>query len=385
MARQQLSSPVESFIAGRAARQQYDYGQTRNRLAELELADAPAQMQQRNALADVQLKSAQINAEQGQYSLDAAKAKDGYARLLQALGSPSPREYVLRHEPDLAAKLSEQGFDLSAGDDAYAKSVLEGFARVYAGKAGIAMTPYQQAQIDIERDKMNQPKTMSPYEQARIDIERQKLNQPDKKSAFRALTPDEVQASGLPAGTSAQVDETTGKIDVLSKRDNTGVLSQKDATTAKQKLTTIRVARKQLEDIQKAFDEGRNVTGPNSFGPGQGMLPTERGKKFDAAVDRMRSTLTALTRVPGVGAMSDYETKLDQGKFPNRNAYESVTVEQIKGIEDLLSTIEAGYTDLLSGGAQQEPTTPQVPAQEITATGPNGKKIVLRNGRWVPL
>lgn len=198
---------------------------------------------------------------------------------------------------------------------------------------------------------------------------------------FVTMSSAEIAAAGLPAGTSAQKNSATGEIRVISKRDNTGSLSQKDATTAKQKITTIRVARKQIADIKKAFNEGRDVAGPNSFGPGQGMLPTERGKKFDASVDRMRSTLTALTRVPGVGAMSDYETKLDQGKFPNRNAYESVTTEQIQGIEDLLDTIERGYTDLLSGS---QPSAEQPSAQpEITATGPNGEKLVLRNGQWV--
>ena len=98
-------------------------------------------------------------------------------------------------------------------------------------------------------------------------------------------------------------------------------------------------------------------------------MPTERGKKFDAAVDRMRSTLTALTRVPGVGAMSDYETKLDQGKFPARNAYESVTTEQIQGIEDLLSTIESGYAGLLSGGSSEQ-APPQSQQGEVRVSSP---------------
>jgi hypothetical protein len=174
---------------------------------------------------------------------------------------------------------------------------------------------------------------------------------------FRTLTPQEVAAAGLPAGTSAQRDTVTGKVDVLSKRDNTGVLSQKDATTAKMKLNTVALARQQLQKIRESFDEGRQ--GINAFGPGQGFLPTQAGKKFDARVDQMRSTLTALTRVPGVGSMSDYETKLDQSKFPNRRAYESVTADVLNNLDDQLSLIENGYRGLLEGNT----TPPGAPSK----------------------
>lgn len=208
-------------------------------------------------------------------------------------------------------------------------------------------------------------------------------------SSYVALTPQEIAAAGLPPGSSAQRDTATGKIDVLGKRDTTGVLSQKDATTAKQKMTTIKLARQQLNKIRESFDTGRK--GINAFGPGQGLLPTQQGKQFDARVNQMRSTLTALTRVPGVGAMSDYETKLDQSKFPSRNSYESVTDDTLNNLDDMLNLLETGYSDLLSGAAPQStqrgapPQQPQAaPTQEITATGPNGQKLILRNGQWVP-
>lgn len=176
--------------------------------------------------------------------------------------------------------------------------------------------------------------------------------------AYRPLTEAEIARAGLPPGTSAQVGPD-GKIDILSKRDNTGALSQKDQTTAKMKLNTVALARSQLQKIKEAFEEGRK--GMNAFGPGQGYLPTQAGKKFDARVDQMRSTLTALTRVPGVGAMSDYETKLDQSKFPSRKAYESVTSDVIKNLDDQLSLIENGYRGLLSGSAEQPATTASQP------------------------
>jgi hypothetical protein len=158
---------------------------------------------------------------------------------------------------------------------------------------------------------------------------------------------------------------------VLSKRDTTATLSQKDATTAKMKLNTVSLARQQLNRIRDEF-EGKadpktgqrtgGIKGTMSAGAfGQGRVPSEGGRKFDAAVNQMRSTLTALTRVPGVGAMSDYETKLDQSKFPTRNDYESVTEQQLGDLDNMLNAIETGYKDLLSGsqqpGAQQAQPT----------------------------
>lgn len=364
MARQELFSPGAAFIQGRQARQQYDYGQTRNKLAELDLADAPNQIAQRNALAGEQLKGAQLNNEAAQQTLGADKAKFAYAKLKQALDSGNPKAFIAQQIPELAAQLQSRGIDINSMDDQSVAQLTDQLARKYAGEAGIApaqpeqMTPYQEAQINLERDKLNQPKTMSPYEQARIDIERQKLNRPEKpQNTFRTLTPEEVQRAGLPAGTSAQIDQS-GKIDVLSKRDTSATLSQKDANTAKLKLNTVRIARNQLKKIKDAFDQGRAGIGPNAFGGAQGWMPTQAGKKFDAAVDQMRSTLTALTRVPGVGAMSDYETRLDQAKFPSRTDYESVTAEKIQGIDDMLNAVETGYNDLLTGSAPQEQQAP---------------------------
>jgi hypothetical protein len=217
-------------------------------------------------------------------------------------------------------------------------------------------------------------------------------------NSFRPLTPEEVAQVGLPAGTSAQVDETTGKVDVLSKRDSTSTLSQKDMTTARMKLNTVSLARQQLSRIREEFEGKTNsrtgqraggIKGSMSAGPfGQGRIPSEGGRKFDAAVNQMRSTLTALTRVPGVGAMSDYETKLDQSKFPTRNDYESVTTQQIADLDNMLNAIETGYKDLLGGGqqpqeqpAQNQQSGPvQIRNDDDYARLPSGSQYVAPDG-----
>lgn len=210
---------------------------------------------------------------------------------------------------------------------------------------------------------------------------------PDKPTArWRTLTPEEITSAGLPPGSSAQINLETGQINPLGKRDTTGSLSQKDQTTAKLKLNMVQNARQQLDRIKQTFEAGRQ--GVNAFGPGQGILPTQAGKLFDAAVDQMRSSLTALTRTPGVGAMSDYETRLDQSKFPARTDYETVTAQKLQGIEDFLNTVEQGYTDMLAGPSASAPRNvgagggpAKVSSPQEAMRLPPGTQFVTPDGR----
>jgi hypothetical protein len=348
-ANMQFAKPVSAALDARDS-------VLRNTLAERQVANAEqtsAFNQQRLTATD------QIVAQQRQKEAEAADAQKLHTAmqyLSNVASNPeqfaSTAQRMLAH-PDIGRILQSNGVTLP---DITPQNVQELLAAtgVQAGQ-GPAPTP-------VPFEQTNDAAKLRLQHQQELELER--LKQRDSaanRGGYRPLTAAEVAAAGLPPGTSAQVGPDN-KIDILSKRDNTGVLSQKDQTTAKMKLNTVALARSQLQKIKDAFEEGRK--GMNAFGPGQGLLPTQSGKKFDARVDQMRSTLTALTRVPGVGAMSDYETKLDQSKFPSRNAYESVTADVIRNLDDQLSLIENGYKGLLSGGSEQ-PTSQPPPAQVV--------------------
>lgn len=68
----QAPDPVGSYFAGRQARQQEDYGRTRNALAEMEAQQMPTDIANRNALA--QRQQQQFSAEQAQQALTQGKA-----------------------------------------------------------------------------------------------------------------------------------------------------------------------------------------------------------------------------------------------------------------------------------------------------------------------
>jgi hypothetical protein len=88
---------ANAFIDGRQARQQYDYGQTRNAMADLDLQNAPTEIANRNALTQQNAATwAQTASKAAQMDIDTAKAQQGYARLRQALDSGNPKGLCAR-------------------------------------------------------------------------------------------------------------------------------------------------------------------------------------------------------------------------------------------------------------------------------------------------
>jgi hypothetical protein len=321
------------------------------------------------------------------------KAQEVATKTAQILQAPNTKNYVEQFEPDLVKALSSQGVDWTTADDSTVKQMVTamqnkanqelgvaplstqevgGFQTLQQGGKVIASAAPKQATPDALTERWKQ-EVQGGYQGSLLDYQKELKSAgraPQKpQSQFRAMNAEEIASAGLPAGSSAQIDEATGKIDVLSKRDQTATLSQKDATTAKMKLNTVKLARQQLNNIRQRFEPLKGSMSAGAFG--QGKVPSEKGRAFDAAVNQMRSTLTALTRVPGVGAMSDYETKLDQSKFPTRDEYEAVTEQQIGDLDNMLNAIESGYSDLLNGGGGQQaaPQSGGIPVGQSVTIG----------------
>lgn len=159
------------------------------------------------------------------------------------------------------------------------------------------------------------------------------------------------------------LDPATGQPKLVEARDAIGqtpytkpAVSPKDINTAKQKLINISAAEKAL-----ALVEQKAAALQNSFqaGPGSSYFTFgENGANFDAAVNSMRDLIQSVTRVPGVGSMSDFETRLSQAKMPSRNGYESTMQQQIQSLKDLLLGIRQGYEGLLSDTTPDQAVNP---------------------------
>jgi len=188
---------------------------------------------------------------------------------------------------------------------------------------------------------------------------------------YTILPPEAVSGMGLPAETLVQLNNKNGKLDILSKAPEQP-FSTKDLSAARLKLIQIKSARNQLELVKNKYAALKDTF---SAGAGGAFLPTQEGKAADAAVNSMKDMFTTITRTPGIGAMSDYETRLAQLKFPDRNQYESVSAQQIQSIEQLLNDLESGYREILGGSSavstQPSPTMPSasVPKATPSSTG----------------
>jgi len=123
-------------------------------------------------------------------------------------------------------------------------------------------------------------------------------------------------------------------------------LMPKEVQTAKTKIMDAQNLKRQIAIAREKF----NAAKQSSFttGPVAGYNPISKtGQMFDAAIDDLRGTVTAITRVPGVGSMSDWEGKLDQAKLPNRRQYDDVTEQKLDAMDALADGMISGYGDML--------------------------------------
>ncbi len=351
MAQQQLFSPVNAFIQGRAARQDYELGQTRNALAQMELANAPAQMQRQNALADVQLQGAQ-------QQLGAEKAKFAYAKLKQAQDSGNPKAFILQQIPDLVAKLQEQGHDIRSMDDATVADLTSQLARKYAGEAGIAPSPKLETLRGDGGSILQRDPTTGALKQ---------IVAPQKPDHF-----SEAQAAADRRAREAR--EHAERI-AADQREFTAVqndLKRKAATDLKSEAANVkeRVLAKQNERAYEVYSTGiggliKGLSG-SSTGPIAGRMPafTANQQIADGAVAAMAPVLKQLFRSSGEGTFTDKDQEILMEMLPTRKDEPKARAAKMANIDAIvraklgIGAADGGGPVAGTGGAN-----PQLPTQ----------------------
>lgn len=125
-----------------------------------------------------------------------------------------------------------------------------------------------------------------------------------------------------------------------------GRAAPKPATTAlaKGKLSSLTALENQLNRAEAALRKAKYT------GPIAGRLPggiSGADSAADAAISNLAPLVRQLTRVPGEGAMSDYESKLAQAGLPSRAQTAEGRKQSLDDIRALVRQTRAGYTDLL--------------------------------------
>jgi hypothetical protein len=373
-------NPATAFMQGRAARQEYDYGQSRNALAQMEVQNAPTETANRNALAQQHLTQGSQAIQSGQMGIDQENAKIGYTRLAQALQSGNPKAYVLQREPELVQKLAQHGVDLNSMDDAQAAQILDGVAREYAGKAGIAPAAKPVQMETIERDGalfQRDPTTNALKQVAAADHFRDAEAGRNGRAQFGGgaggydlLTPEEVAAAGLPKGTVAQRN-AGGRINILKKPDASGggaKLSEGDKR-ARVSFNSILNAEKDISKIDGVDSSSgvQNVLGSTALTKG---AQSDEYKRYRSAAQRWAANLLYLKS--GATATPDEINSTWEQFFPQFGDGEPAKAQKAAARNEELRSIAQVYgldQEQIPGiTGQQAPQQPQQPAQRQPIT-----------------
>lgn len=191
------------------------------------------------------------------------------------------------------------------------------------------------------------PRTATPGE-----VEQQRHNRATEERAAAQGTREQTQIVTDADGGVQLVDKRTGQAKpVMDANGNPvigkGGLSQEQLKNASAKKQTVDILRTQLENLKKA----RAGLGGMDYGVVAGRQSvTDSARAYDGALAALQSTVRQLTRTPGEGAMSDFESRLAMAQLPGRVDPASVIDQKITQLEDLANIVERGYTDMLSRG-----------------------------------
>lgn len=348
MPRQQLFSPGNAFIQGRAAAQQYRAGEQRNALAQMELDNAPAQMQRRNRLVELQVEGAEMG-------IDVERAKLGYARLKQALDSGDPKAYVLQREPDLVAKLQQQGIDLASLDNDTAARVIDGFAREYAGKAG--MLPGNQLNAGVQSTFVGKNGNLwlvgrdGQVRDTGTPVSQFAQRPVEAAGGLYSFDPGRGQLTGQIASPGSQIN--------ASAREAAAVQGAKDAASA-----DVDLQKKQIEN-SKAYDAFtigmknlETAMSQTRTDPITGLLPplTAAAQTAQGAQATMAPILKQLFRSAGEGTFTDRDQELLLDMVPTRKDHPEARKAKIQMIDSIVRA-KLGIASAFAPASGEEPAT----------------------------
>lgn len=182
-----------------------------------------------------------------------------------------------------------------------------------------------------------------------------------EKPRYRQLTPQEVQEKGLPPG--SYQESPDGEVKPIGgKNAGAGGMTRQQVGAAKAKLNGLRAIKGQIARVVAATEklEKGGFAGP-LWGniPGTGSLDNESAA-YDKAIAGLSSLVRQLTRTPGEGAMSDYESRLGQAILPKRTDNKAARDEAMATIQELVANVSAGYEDLLSSSTAAPANQPTV-------------------------
>jgi hypothetical protein len=231
------------------------------------------------------------------------------------------------------------------------------------------------------------------------EVARGPAKRTDPEERWTPLAPAELQAAGLPTGTVAQRSSKTGKVEIVQKAPGTDkplpVGALRIAQDARDALSVAGGVDTALSRIDNQIATGKLNLGvfTNLAARGQNAVgvSSENSRNYQlmrSTFEKMRNDSLRLNK--GVQTEGDSQRAWDE-LFANLNDEKAVRAQlaRIKEINARAIQLQQENLDAVyENYGRETPASSVIPrasAQEVTATGPNGQKIVLRNGQWVPM
>lgn len=366
--------PFNAFIAGRQARQTEDYANSRNALSQMELQNAPGEMARRNALLDAQVQGAQQNVTQGAANF----GREGQEReLKQALAEA---QHVAQNPtalsqmpPAMQQRAREQLMDRVNDPQAvsqWAGSMVAGIA-ARLGQGPAAPEAY----------------TLKPGE-ARFQGSTQVAALPDNPNATDrgfSLSPGQIRydANGkpiasAPAAPRSPVDLAKIESD-LRGEFTTQAKPFVGVAESYQRIRDSVADPSAAGDLALIFNYMKVLDPGSTVREGEFATAQQAGSVPARILAQYNKVLNGERLAPEQRAdFFSRATKLYQGQETRFNKmvkerYTTLAKQQGLNPENVVIDVTSSTAPVdMSGGS------------EPTASGPNGQKLVLRNGQWVP-
>lgn len=334
-----------------------------------------------NALAQQELQHNALRAHESQHQLNDEQKRQFATRLVQAaqyaIQMPDSKAFVEQNYPQLAQLA---GPTWATADDATVKQKLTEAIGIFGPQAGIgpAAPPREQDFTLSPGQTRYGPDgkpiaSVAPTPREEAPVNSQIITRPVGNGLVQDFSRDPRTGRRIPEGEpyrpvtphTGNVTEGERKAAALGTRLESSLreLSQISATDQKPGV------------IERGFE------GMGAEMAANAVRSTERQQAKSAQLDALDAALTLAT---GAAYTKEQLNNLWYSYFPQIGDSDKTVEFKKNKFETIVRTarIAAGRAEPsidAAVGPQNQP-----PQQEVTATGPNGQKIVLRNGQWVP-
>lgn len=305
--------PFNAFMAGRGARQDEDYANTRNALAQEDLAAAPIQNQQRQKMNALAIQGQ----EQGQQmALDQGKAKQGYTVLQYAKQSGDPVGFMLK-QPGFAENAQKAGVNVNDPQDV--KGFIDHMEAQLGGMIGAGpVLPDRKLQLEREKfaaDQSYKDKQLS-LEQKKLDTENSRYSSEQSMIDKRAQEQRAFQAE-------------QNRLNREAKAAGKGPNSQQAVQERQRTLEVYETARNGLIQGLEGSETGSII----------GRLPamTTEQQVAEGGVAAMAPVLKQLFRSAGEGTFTDKDQDLLLQMVPTRKDSPKAARVKIANIDRIVS------------------------------------------------